>query len=223
MQKLLFVAALTSGLLVPGGAAFAQNVSSAHFTPTWCAAELTDPTVAALLAASQVPPALMPYLSPSGLELATDADRMPPTSSSSTGQAIAPESEKVQGSFRSRLLERTFAFLGVPYKWGGTKAEEGFDCSGFVRQVVADVTGRILPRTAKEQSEVGAQVSRKELKPGDLVFFNTMRRAFSHVGIYLGNNLFAHAPRRGQTVRIDSLTDDYWVKTYEGARRPVTM
>lgn len=216
MQKLIFSTVLISAILLPGGAAFAQNLTLAPtvaipaFTP-WRAADSIDPAVAQMLTALSAPPAALTALRPAGADLE-------PTAVTPTKNA-----EKLQTSFRSRLMVRTLAFLGVPYKWGGNKAEEGFDCSGFVRHVIADVTGRILPRTAKEQSEVGQVIARHELKPGDLVFFNTMRRAFSHVGIYLGNNLFAHAPRVGKSVQVDSLNDAYWVKTYEGARRPVTM
>ena len=79
----------------------------------------------------------------------------------------------------------------------------------------------LLPRTAKEQSQVGDVIDKKELKPGDLVFFNTMRRAFSHVGIYLGDNRFMHAPRTGAEVRVEDMSQSYWVKRYNGARRVV--
>ena len=81
----------------------------------------------------------------------------------------------------------------------------------------------MLPRTAREQSQIGDVVDKNELKPGDLVFFNTMRRAFSHVGIYLGDNLFVHAPRTGALVRIEDLRPSYWVKRYNGARRVSTQ
>ncbi len=78
---------------------------------------------------------------------------------------------------------------------------------------------KLLPRTAKEQSQVGDAIDRNELKPGDLVFFNTMRHAFSHVGIYLGDNHFVHAPRTGAEVRVENMNQSYWVKRYNGARR----
>ena len=88
-----------------------------------------------------------------------------------------------------------------------------------VQLVFKDAAGLLLPRTAKEQSEVGNVVDRKELKPGDLVFFNTMRRAFSHVGIYLGDNHFLHAPRAGAEVRVENMENSYWLQRYNGARR----
>ena len=88
--------------------------------------------------------------------------------------------------------------IGVDYKFGGNTPESGLDCSGLVRYVFQEVTGVTLPRTAKEMSGLGAKVGADDLKPGDLVFFNTRRFPYSHVGIYLGDNRFIHAPSRGQ-------------------------
>jgi hypothetical protein len=99
--------------------------------------------------------------------------------------------------------------------------ETGLDCSGLVRYVFQEVTGVSLPRTAKELSGLGSKVTIADLKPGDLVFFNTRRFAFSHVGIYLGDNRFVHAPRRGKEVTIASLDQAYWQKHFNGARRLV--
>ena len=82
-----------------------------------------------------------------------------------------------------------------------------------------DTLGEQLPRTSVEMSQVGQRIDTSQLKAGDLVFFNTMRRAFSHVGIYLGDNHFLHAPRTGAEVRVESMEDSYWVKRYNGARR----
>lgn len=217
MKKILFSAALTSALLFPGGAVFAQNDSSLRSTAPWSVTSPWDPVVSDLLVAGPPRDSIWGSLT---AKVPLDMEAKASLPALSTTQAMIQENEKLLGKFRSRILERSLAFLGVPYKWGGAKADEGFDCSGFVRQVFADVTGRLLPRTAKEQSEEGQVIARSELKPGDLVFFNTMRRAFSHVGIYLGNNLFAHAPRKGAHVRVDDLTASYWVRTYEGARRP---
>ena len=109
--------------------------------------------------------------------------------------------------------------VGVRYRWGGNDEDSGLDCSGFVRLVFKDSTGTSLPRTAREMSEVGQQVDANQLKPGDLVFFNTMRRTFSHVGIYLGDNHFLHAPRKGAEVRVESMDSSYWMTRYNGARR----
>jgi len=119
------------------------------------------------------------------------------------------------------LILKGLELVGINYRRGGTDADSGLDCSGFVQLVFKDAVGMLLPRTAKEQSEVGNVVDRKELKAGDLVFFNTMRRAFSHVGIYLGDNRFMHAPRTGAEVRVEDMSQGYWVKRYNGARRVV--
>jgi cell wall-associated NlpC family hydrolase len=111
--------------------------------------------------------------------------------------------------------------IGINYKWGGTTPETGLDCSGLVRYVFQQVTGVTLPRTAKEMSRVGDQVALDDLKPGDLVFFNTRRFAFSHVGIYLGDNRFIHAPSRGREVEVATLDKSFWHKRFNGARRLV--
>jgi cell wall-associated NlpC family hydrolase len=111
--------------------------------------------------------------------------------------------------------------IGVGYKYGGNSPDGGLDCSGLVRHVFEEVTGVSLPRTAKEMSKVGAKVSAKDLQPGDLVFFNTRRFAYSHVGIYLGDNRFVHAPSRGSEVRIASIDQAYWQKHFNGARRVI--
>lgn len=109
--------------------------------------------------------------------------------------------------------------VGVRYRFGGSNEDSGLDCSGFVQLVFKDSIGAALPRTAREMSEVGQRVDSSQLKPGDLVFFNTMRHTFSHVGIYLGDNHFLHAPRSGTEVRIDNMENTYWRQRYNGARR----
>nr|WP_291993225.1 C40 family peptidase [Candidatus Accumulibacter sp. ACC003] len=117
------------------------------------------------------------------------------------------------------LILKGLELIGINYRRGGTDPDSGLDCSGFVQLVFKDAIGVLLPRTAREQSEVGAVVAVNELKAGDLVFFNTMRRTFSHVGIYLGDNRFMHAPRTGAEVRIDDMRQSYWISRYNGARR----
>jgi cell wall-associated NlpC family hydrolase len=116
-------------------------------------------------------------------------------------------------------LDQAMDYLGVRYRRGGATVESGFDCSGFVRSVFAESLGLVLPHNAKAISQAGERITKTELQPGDLVFFNTMRRAFSHVGIYLGNDLFVHAPRTGGKVRIEDMTDRYWKRRFDGARR----
>ena len=116
-------------------------------------------------------------------------------------------------------IDQAMDLLGIRYRRGGSSPEAGFDCSGFVSHVFREGLGLILPRSSREMSKAGEVVNRDELRPGDLVFFNTMRNAFSHVGIYLGDNQFVHAPRSGGRVRIEDIRDGYWMKRFNGARR----
>ncbi len=112
-------------------------------------------------------------------------------------------------------------FLGVPYRRGGRSAETGFDCSGFTRHVFEHTLGLLLPHRADDQARLSTflPIRREELKPGDLVFFNTMRRTFSHVGIYVGAGQFIHSPRAGGEVRVEDMRIAYWARRYTGARR----
>lgn len=119
----------------------------------------------------------------------------------------------------SELAVRALGMIGIRYKFGGTEPESGLDCSGLVRHVFKEVWGADLPRTSEEISRLGEHVDARELQPGDLVFYNTLRRGFSHVGIYLGENRFIHAPSRGGQVRIESMDLSYWKKRFNGARR----
>jgi cell wall-associated NlpC family hydrolase len=121
----------------------------------------------------------------------------------------------------SDMVLTAMNFLGVPYKRGGNTAETGFDCSGFTRHIFENSLGLVLPRRADDQAQAAGlmEVKRDELKPGDLVFFNTLRRTFSHVGIYIGEGKFIHSPRAGGKVRIEDMRFDYWAKRFTGARR----
>ena len=119
----------------------------------------------------------------------------------------------------SDLVVTAIGFLGVPYRRGGNTAETGFDCSGFVRAMYTQTVGLLLPRRAEEQAAATQKIDRSELKPGDLVFFNTMRRAFSHVGIYVGEGKFIHSPKPGAEVRVEDMSGSYWQRRFSGARR----
>lgn len=121
----------------------------------------------------------------------------------------------------SDLVLTALNFLGAPYRRGGSSVDQGFDCSGFTRHVFEHSLGLVLPRRADEQARLTGlvRVLRDELMPGDLVFFNTMRRAFSHVGIYVGEGRFIHAPRSGAEVRIEDMRQTYWSRRFNGARR----
>ena len=119
----------------------------------------------------------------------------------------------------SNIVVSAMGFLGLPYKRGGNSFETGFDCSGFVKALYEQSIGKILPRSAAEQAAQTTQIDKDALQPGDLVFFNTMRRAFSHVGIYVGEGKFIHSPKPGAQVRIEDMNLRYWDSRYNGARR----
>lgn len=119
----------------------------------------------------------------------------------------------------SELVLNAMGFLGVPYRRGGSNAETGFDCSGFVRAMYEQTIGLALPRKAVQQAAATEKIDRTELQPGDLVFFNTMRHAFSHVGIYVGDGKFIHSPRPGAEVRVEDMRISYWKRRFDGARR----
>ena len=121
----------------------------------------------------------------------------------------------------SDLVLTAMNFLGVPYRRGGSSADEGFDCSGFTRHIFENSIGLVLPRRADDQAHAAGvtPIKREELKPGDLVFFNTLKRTFSHVGIYIGDGKFIHAPRSGASVRIEDMRVAYWQHRFTGARR----
>lgn len=123
------------------------------------------------------------------------------------------------GERTSELVFTAMGFLGVPYRRGGNTVESGFDCSGFVRAMYKETVGLILPRKAEQQAAATDKIDRSDLKPGDLVFFNTMRRAFSHVGIYIGGGKFIHAPKPGGEVRVEDMGLSYWSRRFDGARR----
>ena len=137
---------------------------------------------------------------------------------------IEPATE-VESAHLSRvpdLLIQAISLIGVQYKFGGDSAQSGFDCSGFVRHVFAQSLALQLPRSSYLIAKQGVKVAKDELQPGDLVFYNTLRRNFSHVGIYLGEDRFVHSPSRGKRVEIVDMNDSYWKKRFNGARRFVT-
>lgn len=132
----------------------------------------------------------------------------------SIGQSIHQATDHASELVRSALQS-----LGVPYRRGGNSAATGFDCSGFVRATYEQTLGLVLPRRAHEQAAATRKIDRSDLQPGDLVFFNTLKRAYSHVGIYLGEGRFIHAPRTGAQVRVESMNTRYWKARFNGARR----
>jgi cell wall-associated NlpC family hydrolase len=144
----------------------------------------------------------------------------PPSTRERACQGGAPVSATVWHSAQD-LAIYALGLIGVDYKFGGTTPDRGLDCSGLVRYVFQQVTGVMLPRTSQEISRLGEKIPVAELMPGDLVFFNTRRLQFSHVGIYLGEDRFIHAPRQGGEVEVVTLSKGYWQKHFDGARRLV--
>ena len=128
-------------------------------------------------------------------------------------QPVAPRAE------RSEALLQALLALGLDYRYGGNSPVTGFDCSGLVAHVYLEAWNIRLPRTTRAQSEKGTPVSLAELQAGDLVFYDTLQRPYSHVGIYLGDGRFVHAPKAGARVRIENVKSSYWSARFNGARR----
>ena len=120
-----------------------------------------------------------------------------------------------------KVIKRAHSLLGIPYLWGGMSLDKGFDCSGMLVYLFKHEANIHVPRTTSAMLGAGLEkVARHKLEPGDAVFFSTRGGTRSnHVGLYIGDNRFIHAPRTGKTIRIDSLDNSYWKKTYTTARR----
>ena len=137
-----------------------------------------------------------------------------------TSLTIASFSAAADESFTKRLVGKAMDLVGVKYRFGGTSPETGLDCSGYVQYVFKNAVGVALPRVASAQSQVGEKIANSsDMRPGDMVFFNTRGFAFSHVGIYVGNGMFIHSPRSGASVRVESMEIPYWKSKFNGARR----
>ncbi|MEI6303478.1 MAG: C40 family peptidase [Betaproteobacteria bacterium] len=117
------------------------------------------------------------------------------------------------------MIFQALAAADTPYQRGGKSHATGFDCSGLVAHVYRAAFGLELPHNSRAQSKLGETVARDALQPGDLVFYNTLGQAYSHVGIYLGEDKFIHAPKPGSAVRVESMRGNYWTRRYNGARR----
>ncbi len=149
-----------------------------------------------------------------------------PAQSPGAQPTASTSASSILGMAADNLAERTEALvdaamrvIGTSYRWRNDGKAAGFEPGTFVRHVFKDAAGFLLPVGVESLGRVGEAVRAVDLKPGDLVFFNTMRRTFSHVGIYLGNNKFIHAPAKGSEVRVDDLQSAYWDRRFEGARR----
>lgn len=219
-----------AGLLVVGCAAHAQGVAQAA-TVTPPPGTMTGAYGQSLQqqqpqAQAQAQPAAdkaAPRPAP-GTQPANDAVSRFLSDRGLLGNAETGGSSRLLASVRdtaSDLVLSAMNFLGVRYTRGGNSVENGFDCSGFTRHIFEMSVGLILPRRADEQAKLSSllPIRKDELKPGDLVFFNTMRATFSHVGIYVGEGKFIHAPRTGSAVRVEDMRDSYWAKRFTGARR----
>lgn len=184
-----------------------------------------------------IPPILFACIGYAGLQSSVQAEALPPQQISSAPASV-PNSENIAAmpaatdtgsstlskltaftSHASQLAMQAVSMLGIHYKYGGSNPENGLDCSGLVRYVYKEALGTDLPRTSAQISHVGQRVDPHDLRPGDLVFYNTLRRGFSHVGIYLGDNKFIHSPSAGGQVRIESMDLSYWKRRFNGARR----
>ncbi|MCM1512265.1 MAG: C40 family peptidase [Oxalobacter formigenes] len=121
----------------------------------------------------------------------------------------------------AELAMHAMSVVDAQYRYGGNSPQTGIDCSGLVRYVYKNAWGTELPRTAAAISEASKSIGLDELRPGDLVFYNTQKRQFSHVGIYLGDRKFVHAPSKGKQVRVDNMDSKYWQVRFNGARRVV--
>jgi hypothetical protein len=175
---------------------------------------ITAPLLAFLLFAFAMLFAVRAHAAPAG-----SADDMDKLLADKGLMAHIERASQTVSNKASELVVNAMGFLGVPYRRGGNSADTGFDCSGFVRAIYEQSIGLILPRKAEQQAAATQNIERNELQPGDLVFFNTMRRAFSHVGIYVGEGKFIHSPKPGAEVRVESMSVSYWNRRFDGARR----
>ena len=117
------------------------------------------------------------------------------------------------------LVMYAMSLADTPYRFGGNSSDKGFDCSGYVGHVYRHELNVSLPRTSREISRIGQPIEQSELRPGDLVFYNTLRQPFSHVGIYLGEGKFVHSPKSGDRIRVEQMQYNYWKTRFNGARR----
>ena len=166
-----------------------------------------------MLSASKVCFALdFPFLSSNSESQATANNQNEQTTQDSASKSPS------WSSTAQEIILHAISQTGVKYKYGGITPDSGFDCSGFVRYVFQQAANLTLPHGARAISQVGTKISKDELQPGDLVFFNTLRSVTSHVGIYVGNNRFIHSPSAGGTISVTDMNDAYWAKRFTGAR-----
>jgi len=210
------------------GALMRGNVADAFSVPLLAQSPLNwgrDP--AAAPAAKPLQPSALPvpeltsaYRHALGFMVPDDAG----AGSELAAQSLADDTADTVAGLRDALVDLAMSLRDIPYASGGSTPSTGFDCSGFVRYVFARAIGMRLPANAASQFLAGLKVSRGRLKTGDLVFFHTSgKRRISHVGIYLSNGRFIHAPTNGKTVEVSSLNESYWSRRFAGARRPAAI
>lgn len=163
-------------------------------------------------------PAADPFSKTEVLPLSGTIVASEPTASHAPPPHSLPNIRDVQ-EVMSDVVVTAMSYLDRPYVYGGDTMNSGFDCSGFVLSLFKRSLNLELPRTAAEQARATQQIARNDLTPGDLVFFNTTRRKYSHVGIYVGEGRFIHSPRSGAKIRIESMESKYWQKRFNGAHR----
>jgi chitinase len=185
-------------------ASFTGYTAKSHSSPALASTPVTEPA---------------PTIAPKGRSTRANIQRTAPIKNAKdvvNAQMVAAPNSKQSNSVVSRALKA----VGTPYRWGGSTPGKGLDCSGLVKYAFGDVSEVNLPRTSNAMAEGhGQKVDRKDLKPGDLLFFNIKSRRVNHVAIYLGNDRFVHAPRRGKAVTVDTLKKPYWDSHYMVAKR----
>ncbi len=154
---------------------------------------------------------------PSSDAIGAFLDKLNDTSKATIGVATTVTSTVL--NVAQEVVVNALSLIGVAYRYGGNTVEQGLDCSGFVKLVFQQSMGLVLPRRADQMSQLGSAVEPEDLRPGDLVFYNTLRRANSHVGIYIGDGQFVHAPSTGGKVRVENMSQPYWQKRFNGAKR----
>ncbi|RDS85500.1 C40 family peptidase [Dyella psychrodurans] len=223
LKTRLVLAALVAAMCFSGPALAATDSSLQAQVSAKVSSTLLDPLAAFTPAPTMAQSTLPTQLPIAALAPAKKAD----TAASQPGNAGEFSDAMLGQDLRDTLIGLAMQLRNVRYVRGGRDPSKGFDCSGFVRYVFERAIGLQLPSNSASQYLIGHIVSRGDMQPGDLVFFRTAGRQgkgrVSHVGIYISDGHFIHSPRRGESVRVDSLADSYWAKRFAGARRPDAM
>ncbi|MGI4859547.1 MAG: C40 family peptidase [Janthinobacterium lividum] len=215
------IARLAAGLLTSALVLTAQSATADETTISQLSATPASSQVSAASPATNSPALLSTQTLPAAYGAAQATPAALPASLQGASDADSPRPSFLAGvaSKAGDVVVGALNLIGVRYRWGGNTPDSGLDCSGFVRYVFQDTLNFTLPRRAVEMSRVGEKVGVNDLKPGDLVFFNTVARTISHVGIYIGHDKFVHSPSTGSTIRVDEMNDRYWETRFRGARR----